>query len=74
MSSGLIKKIDENEKNFEHSCDTRNGSSGSPIINNNSLVIGIHYGGDKNNTTNYVYFIGAILDKLNLEKKKMIYV
>ena len=70
MSSGLIKKIDENEKNFEHSCDTRNGSSGSPIINNNSLVIGIHYGGDKNNTTNYGYFIGAILDKLNLEKKE----
>ena len=69
MSSGIIKKIDENENSFEHSCDTRSGSSGSPIVNSNNQVIGIHYGGNKDFTTNYGYFIGAIIDKLNLEKE-----
>ena len=67
MSSGIINKINEND--FEHTCDTRKGSSGSPIINVNKQVIGIHYGGDKQNKINYAYFIGVIIDKLEKEKE-----
>jgi len=70
ISSGLITKI--NGYNFEHNCDTRKGSSGSPIINLFKNVIGIHYGGDKNNKTNFGTFIGVIIDKLNSERENII--
>jgi len=70
ISSGLITKI--NGYNFEHNCDTRKGSSGSPIINLFKNVIGIHYGGDKNNKTNFGTFIGVIIDKLNGERENII--
>ena len=48
LSSGLIKEIIGNYE-FEHSLDTRNGSSGAPIclIDKNPLVIGIHKMGNK---------------------------
>ena len=65
MSSGIINKI--NTYDFEHTCDTRNGSSGSPIININKQVIGIHYAGSKKKNINYAYFIGAIIDKFEKE-------
>ena len=70
ISSGLITKIDG--YNFEHNCDTRKGSSGSPIINLFKHVIGIHYGGAKNNETNFGTFIGVIIDKLNNERENII--
>ena len=71
ISSGVITNIND-EYNFEHNCDTRRGSSGSPIINIIKLVIGIHFGGDKNNEKNFGIFIGAIIDKLNNEDEKII--
>ena len=71
ISSGVITNIND-EYNFEHNCDTRRGSSGSPIINKSKLVIGIHFGGDKNNEKNFGTFIGAIIDKLNNEDEKII--
>ena len=47
ISSGEIKKIDGFE--FEHSLDTRKGSSGSPICLVDKIqVIGIHKQGEKN--------------------------
>jgi len=70
ISSGLITNIEE--CNFEHNCDTRKGSSGSPIINLFKLVIGIHFGGDKKNETNFGTFIGVIIDKLNNNEKNII--
>ena len=69
ISSGLITKLNEN--NFAHNCDTRSGSSGSPIINLFKLVIGIHNGGDKNEEYNIGTFIGAIIDRLNNENEKI---
>ena len=60
ISSGNITKITENQ--FYHNCDTREGSSGSPIINISKLVIGIHFGSDKNGKSNYGTFIGSIID------------
>lgn len=41
VSYGILKEI--NNHNFLHSCNTKEGSSGSPIINlSNNKVIGIH--------------------------------
>ena len=46
IPSGLINVIKNFE--FEHSLDTREGSSGSPVcLVDNQLVIGIHKGGNK---------------------------
>ena len=69
-SSGTIKKIFE-EFQFEHTLDTREGSSGSPIcLGSNLNVIGIHKSGDKDKNINYGTFIGKILDELiNYVKK-----
>ena len=65
MSTGKIKTIKDFE--FEHTCDTRKGSSGCPIINYSGNVIGIHYGGDKDKGINYGYFIGAIIERIKKE-------
>ena len=47
VSYGQILKI--NEKNIIHLCNSENGSSGAPILSLSSFkVIGIHYGGNKN--------------------------
>ena len=48
---------------FDHSLDTKKGSSGSPIcLIYNQNVIGIHKSGDYKNNINYGTFIGIILD------------
>jgi len=70
LSSGLITEI--NGYNFYHNCDIKRGCSGFPILNLFKLVIGIHNGEDKNNENNFGTFIGAIIDKLNNEKKNII--
>ena len=70
ISSGQIIKIDNFE--FEHSLDTRSGSSGSPIcLIDNKCVIGIHKGGSNEEPINYGTFIGCIIDEL--EKRLMNY-
>ena len=74
FSSGTIKSIKENDKNtFWHNCDTREGSSGSPLLNIEQKVIGIHYGCNEKNTQNYGTFVGVIIDLLNSEEDKIIY-
>ena len=50
-----------------HKLDTRSGSSGSPIVNDNCDVIGIHHSGCENLKQNYGTFIGKILDNLKNE-------
>ena len=70
ISSGKIEKIENGI--IIHNCDTRYGSSGSPLIDNNKRVIGIHYGSNKEKTKNEGTFIGNILEELNsknLQKK-----
>ena len=49
VSYGIIDNIyEDNNFNFIHKCSTRNGSSGSPILNiNNNKIIGIHREGHK---------------------------
>ena len=58
VSNGIIKNIDSEEgKNhyFNHNCTTTKGSSGSPILNLNNKLIGIHTGGSSKN--NYGTFL-----------------
>jgi hypothetical protein len=58
-SYGKIKEINGYE--FSHLASTEAGSSGSPIfLKNNIKVIGIHHGGQKDNSQNYGFFIGPI--------------
>ena len=47
VSYGILDKIYEDKKyNFNHKCSTRGGSSGSPILNINNKIIGIHKEGN----------------------------
>ena len=49
VSYGIISKINSEKKyNFYHKCSTKNGSSGSPILNVNNKLIGIHKEGYNN--------------------------
>ena len=62
LSSGKILQV-FNYFEFNHSLDTRCGSSGSPIcLISNQGVIGIHKSGIKSNFINQGTFIGVILD------------
>ena len=46
FSSGIIKNIGDDGYSIEHLCDSREGSSGGPIINStNFQIIAIHKGG-----------------------------
>ena len=66
MSTGIIKEIESSC--FYHTCDTRKGSSGSPIINNSKQIIGIHIGFDKELNMNIGSFIGQIINKIKFNK------
>ena len=69
ISSGEIKSIKGYV--FEHSLDTRYGSSGSPIcLFENTQVIGIHKQGNRVKPINYGTFIGAIIDELENKYKE----
>ncbi len=70
-SAGKIRSINEEDFIFGHTCDTKEGSSGCPIINYDRLVIGIHFGGDIENKINYATFIYKIIDELLLEEKNI---
>ena len=70
-SAGIIKKVDNDEYTFGHNCDTKEGSSGGPIINYDKLVIGIHFGFNKIDNINLGTFIGKIINELFLEEKNI---
>ena len=49
VSYGILDQIYEDKKyNFNHKCSTEGGSSGSPILNINNKLIGIHKEGYNN--------------------------
>ena len=60
VSYGIILNIyNDKEYKFNHKCNTKTGSSGSPILTLNNKVIGIHTGGNK---FNKIYNIGTFLN------------
>lgn len=65
FSSGIIRTVND-DFSFFHSSDTRAGSSGSPIIDIDKMVIGIHKGANK--TLNIGFFISPAIDELTEEE------
>ena len=58
VSYGVLNKLCEDKKyNFNHKCSTEGGSSGSPMLNLNNKVIGIH-----KESCNYNYNRGIFLN------------
>ena len=58
VSYGILESIYEDKKyNFNHKCSTRGGSSGSPILNINNKIIGIHKEGNNMNKYNKGTFL-----------------
>jgi len=74
VSYGIIKNIYEKKYIFNHKCSTERGSSGSPIINQNNKIIGIHQKGvDKYNLGTFLnYPIKEFIQeyKINLNKNE----
>ena len=57
-SYGILETINNEKKYyFYHKCSTKDGSSGSPILNLNNKIIGIHSIGRKNDKTNKGIFL-----------------
>ena len=69
----LLKHHTDNPKCFLHDCATKEGSSGSPLINNTQQVIGIHYGSNIIKTHNFGVFIGYIIDFLENSKDPLMF-
>ena len=64
VSYGILDKIYEDKKyNFNHKCVTRGGSSGSPILNMNNKLIGIHKEGKNNKLFNIGLFLNEPIKK-----------
>ena len=58
VSYGILEKIYEDKKyNFFHKCSTAFGSSGSPILNLNNKIIGIHKESKGNSNNNIGVFL-----------------
>jgi len=69
VSYGILENIYLDKKhNFKHKCSTKNGSSGSPILNMHNKIIGIHKESYKNE-----YNIGTFLNDAIKEFIKQYY-
>lgn len=65
VSYGLISDINDNE--IKHNCNTKEGSSGSPIISTkNNKVIGYHFGSSKQ----YEFNVGKLIINSIIEFNK----
>lgn len=64
FSIGIIKFFDENNIDIYHLCETRKGSSGSPMINLlNFKVVGVHKGFLKNKNFNIGSFLTVPIER-----------
>ena len=74
ISYGKILSIKEND--IQHSASTNSGSSGSPIIrrSKDNYIIGLHYGGDKNNKYNIATNFNSILKNIKGNEINCIYI
>ena len=63
VSYGILNEIYEDKKyNFLHKCCTKGGSSGSPILNTNNKIIGIHKEGNISNSNEGTFLNYPIKD------------
>ena len=71
FSIGVIKNIGLDNYTIEHLCDTREGSSGSPILNvSNKKVIGIHKGAMNNINCNLGTLLKLPIEDFNVKMRK----
>ena len=73
VSYGILNQICEDKKyNFNHKCSTEGGSSGSPILNINNKLIGIHRESHLNNANLGTFLNYPIKEfiKLNYNKNE----
>ena len=71
VSFGVLKQIEELEKfDFKHSCCTADGSSGSPVLNSQNKVIGIHKERSNNRNINYGSFLNNAIKEFIKENFK----
>ena len=64
VSYGLLKDIYDNKNNFNHTCSTLKGSSGSPItLGENNKVIGIHCGEEEKRNLNTGSFLNLAINE-----------
>ena len=70
VSYGILDNIYEDKKyNFNHKCSTEGGSSGSPILNINNKLIGIHKEDGNNNKGLFLnYPLKEFIQLYNSEK------
>ncbi len=67
----MLKQIEELEKiSFKHSCCTADGSSGSPVLNSQNKVIGIHKERSNNRSINYGSFLNDAIKEFIKENFK----
>ena len=70
VSYGILNRIYVDKKyNFNHKCSTKGGSSGSPILNINNKLIGIHKGGYNNKHNKGLFLNYPIKDFIELYSK-----
>ena len=72
VSYGILDNIYEDKKyNFKHKCNTKGGSSGSPLLNiNNNKIIGIHKEGNKQYNGTFLNYPIKEFIKLNTNNYK----
>lgn len=69
VSYGLIKEINKFE--IKHLCCTKNGSSGSPILNlENNKIIGLHKSAYPNDNLNGGTLLKVLLDNIEFKTKQ----
>ena len=70
VSYGILDNIYEDKKyNFNHKCSTEGGSSGSPILNINNKLIGIHKEGNNNKNNTGIFLNYPIKEYIQLFHK-----
>ena len=70
VSYGILDNIYEDKKyNFRHKCNTKGGSSGSPILNINNKIIGIHKEGYYNKYNKGTFLNYPIKEFIQLNNK-----
>jgi len=71
FSKGCIKKINDDNSTFSHSCNSNKDSIGGPLINlNNNKVIGMHKGYENNLNLNYGILLKLPILEFNNEMNK----
>ena len=72
LSFGIIEKVNDDNIDIRHLCPSRDGSSGSPILNYNTFkVVAIHTGRHKTKNINFGKILREPLKEFNDNENKL---